>query len=282
MSELTEVLESIEWREHRRVRIPENLPRVKEELIDVFKYWLSMVQLFDMTPGEVISEYWKKSAVVRQRFSEEYMKTLDGPTVVVDIDEVLCDFSNGFLMWLLEQKLVPEDRAADLLNKRRYINAESLGVPRQEWSEIKHNFRTSGAIRKLLKMPGAWGFLQNCEQAGFRIVLLTSRPIDAYPNLMSDTVAWLAENSMRYDFIWWSLKKAEKLVERRLHDNVVFAVDDDIRYVKQFDAAGINTFWYRPNKDWDRTATEILSNTQFVSTLEEIPLAKLGEKYAGR
>jgi NTP pyrophosphatase (non-canonical NTP hydrolase) len=268
-SELDELLRAIEWRQHRRVPVPEDLPRCREELIDIFKYWLSMALIFDMNPDVLIEEYWKKSAVVRHRFSEEYVKTLDRPTVVIDVDEVLCDFSNGMLRWLMDHAKLPEASCAKLLDRRNFIDASQLGIPQKDWEDLKHQFRTSGGFGRLIPMPGAFDLLSRCRNAGYSIVLLTSRPIERYPSLFSQTIDWLNRHQFPYDFIWWSDSKAKKLLERGVMQHVAFAIDDHLRYIQQFDEAGIRTYWFRPNRDWDPGPFS-LQHTTRVSSLAQI------------
>ena len=123
-------------------------------------------------------------------------------------------------------------------------------------------------------MPGAREFLERCIDSGLNVILLTSRNIGEYPNLMMDTVQWLKMNELPYDFIWWAKNKTEKLVERDVLHNVVLAVDDDLRFVKQFDGMNVSTYWIRQNGDWDMTAAELLINTRFVRSLDEINIKK--------
>jgi NTP pyrophosphatase (non-canonical NTP hydrolase) len=220
MSELDEVLRCINWKHHRRKPILHNPARIKEEITDVFKLWLSMAQTWNISPEQFEEEYWRKSAVVRQRFNEEYLNTLEKESVLVDIDEVLCDFSNGLLEWLQEHLTahlgnaeVDElyQRVGDLMNTRKFINAESLKVTPELWRELKTAFRLSGRIRELPTMHGAHAMLARFKAEGLNVILLTSRPIDEFPHVLGDTIDWLNKNNFPYDYLWFNKNKAEQL-----------------------------------------------------------------------
>jgi NTP pyrophosphatase (non-canonical NTP hydrolase) len=260
-SEIDEIMRAIEWREHRRVRTPENPARVKEELIDVFKYWVSMCQLYDVSPDEVERTYWRKSAVVRQ----------------------LCDYITGFCRWL--EKAIPSISAARLnriREERVWISAETLGAGKIDYEAIKHKFRISGYWDFLPVMEGSKEFLRLCMLAGLKVVLLTSRPIDRYPNILTDTIHWLSLHDLPYDFIWWATDKRKALIERGSLANLVFAVDDDLHFVKQFDSLGISTFWVKNHNRDDLTALEMLPNTTMVTSVMDIDVAKEMEKWYAR
>ena len=84
-------------------------------------------------------------------------------------------------------------------------------------------------------------FLTKIQQNDITVVLLTSRPIDRYPNLYADTVAWLEREQLPYDIIWWSYDKADHVIENI--PDPLFVVDDDLSLVNQFDAVNIVAYW---------------------------------------
>jgi hypothetical protein len=88
---------------------------------------------------------------------------------------------------------------------------------------------------------------------------------------MSDTVQWLKDQKMEHDFIWWSKDKAERLLSSEVLNHVVFAVDDDARFVHQMSHIGVYTYWYRPLNDFDTDPTfRRLDKVHLVTTLDQI------------
>lgn len=236
------------WKEHRRVQVLENKEHVKEELIDVFKYWLIMCQIQGFTPSEMIDAYWAKSMAVRQRFSEEWVQQLVGPAVLIDVDNVLADYINGFLSWAVHNGYLDIKHTRDR-RRFQYIEPKNIGLTAQAYEKLKHQFRTSTQHRFLPPMPGARQFMMSVRQMGVQIIVLTSRPIDRYPNLHGDTIHWLKMRDIPYDYIWWAADKGN-LTKSKLPSNaVLFAVDDEWKYVNQLREIGIRTFWFRPGEE---------------------------------
>lgn len=249
VSELDELLRAAgAWKPHRRIDVPENRAQVRIELTDAYKYWIAICQIWGFTPSEMDDAFWQKSMVVRQRYSEEWVQTIDRPCVIVDIDNILCDYVGGLVNWLWENSYISEDRAQLLRRTRPILNAESVGIPHVEWRSIKHTFRVSGAKTTLPVMPHAVAFTHSVRQAGYMVVLLTSRPIDRYPNIYSDTLRWLQTNHIAYDFVWWAHDKAGLVLDRGVIDHVRYVVDDDLQFIQQF-APYVRCYWMRGDHD---------------------------------
>ena len=254
MSELDELLRATVWKLHRRTDVLPNREQVKNELTDILKYLISLYLVWDVSPEEALQDYWRKSMVVRQRYAEEYVKNLDGKIVLVDIDGVLADYVTGFIDWI--SQFYNKGIAEGFVDRRKWMNAVSMGLDEQVWQELKHQFRTRGGKRKLPLLPMSKEFLDMCRSLGYKIVLLTSRPIDRYPNIYTDTLEWLKLNNLPFDFIWWSLDKAETVLSKNIRPNIVFAVDDDLRYVTKYSELGIKTFWITDKTTPDMAGVE--------------------------
>lgn len=273
-SELHELLRTLPWKKHRRMPFRSNNAHMHEEGADIFKCVLSLFQIIGIeTPEQLVELYWTKTAVVRQRYREEWIEKLDRECAVIDIDNVICDYIGGICQWLIATKAdsVDLDKVNDAWRHGRYINAERLGIKEELWQSWKHEFRTGGFKRYLPVFDDARRFLEMCKIAQLRIVLLTSRPIDRYQNLFTDTIMWLNSNQLPFDFVWWSLEKAERiLMEDGLREKVRFAVDDDQRFVRQFARAGIRTYWLRRGEDWEPSTEEWNSKVIHIQSLNEI------------
>jgi len=223
-----------------------NRENVRRQLIDQLKYWMSIAQAWGFTPEELEKTYWAKSATVRQRFAEEWLINLDGPLVVLDLDNVLCDYTTGFMNWLQQEWRVDEDVVRKVREQRHYINADLLRLTIAEWNDVQHSFRSSGATAKLPVMPFARQLVEWCRAQEHAVVAMTSRPIDQYPNLMDDTVEWFLKQNLLIDRIWWGSNKAEKLAAVANLPQIKFAVDDDPRFVTQLVQLGVKRiYWYQ-------------------------------------
>lgn len=278
-SEGDELLRTTSWKKHRRARnsrAPNREHRL-EELVDMFKLWLTLVQSLGYSDEEVRQAFWRKSMVVRHRHSEEFvLRELDRPAVVVDIDNVICDYTTGFCTWIINRAPLFAKAAQTIMAERRWFGkAADFGMSEAEWQGFKHEFRSRGHKRYLPTMPGAKPFLDRLRDAGYYIVLLTSRPIDRYPNIFTDTLFWLRDNDLTFDWVWWALDKKECLIENQAVKWIRFAVDDDPKYVEQFRHLGIMSYWMASTKYPDLNGYHYPVEERrvvVVKSLDEIPV----------
>lgn len=255
--ELVELLRAIRYKVHRRpIGWKPSEAAVRDQLADLLKYLISLFQIWGLGPTDMIREYWRKSMVCRQRYSEEFVLNLEQPTAVVDIDNVLADYITGFAEWAMAKFPEHEAKFKLALQKRLWMSGGSLAIAEPVWQDMKLRFRLDGGKRDLPLMPGAREFLESLRSQGLNIVLLTSRPIDRYPNLYSDTLQWLKSNDLPFDFIWWATDKAEELLVRGMKPWVQFVVDDSWQFVRQCAQAGMRTYWLT-NGEEDFTDREL-------------------------
>lgn len=242
ISECDELLRCGVWKPHRREAKQENEAQVANELTDILKYWISLCQVWGRSPEDVVRDYWRKSAVCRQRYSEEFINNLEGDFAVVDIDGVLADYAEGLLRWV-RTNYPSLQKNCDNLPKGTWIDASTMGVSSEEWQEVKHQFRISGGKLYLPLYPGAQELLDFLSMTGLKVALLTSRPIDLYPNIYTDTLEWLQNHNLKFDYVWWHRDKGESLVLKGVRSRVRVAIDDDRRYIDQFAEMGIPSIW---------------------------------------
>lgn len=245
VSECVELLNTIHWKTHREEFTRENRAHTVIELIDVFKYWLTIAQIWDVTPEEFNAAFWEKSAVVRQRWTEERIRHLGGNDLaVIDLDNTVCDYITGIGAWLLRNCPGYTAQIEQVVASRAWVNAQAIGMPDAEWQYLKHTFRTSGEKRFLPVMPRAREAMLQLTEAGYTVIILTSRPFDRYPNLYNDTIVWLQNNRIPFHYLWWSHDKAEKLAERLGgFDHVRFVADDELRYLRPLAEHGVPCYW---------------------------------------
>lgn len=250
ISEADELLRTTRaWKFHRHDSLfMVNRESVKEELADIFKYWVTLCIVWGVSPKEAMESFWRKSMVVRQRYQQEFVKDLTGDIAVIDIDNVLADYTAGFLTWMREKYPRMRGSVERYMRTRQtpgvHFNADSFRIDDGVWQLIKHNFRVSGEKKNLPLIPGASEFLRELRDMNIKIVLLTSRPINEYPNIHADTIEWLKKNDMPFDFIWWSKEKHETLMLHGIRGRVLFAVDDDPAFVIKLSQIGIRTFFF--------------------------------------
>lgn len=272
MSEMDELLRTTEWKPHRKQNVLPNPAQVRNEITDMFKYLLSICQVWDMTPEDLVGDYWRKSMVCRQRYSEEFCIDLEGRIVLVDIDGVLADYGLGYLNWIMEHYPELTDRCIEISSRKLWIDSKNFGIDDQRYQEIKHDFRISGGKVNLPIFEGAKEFLDTLKAQGYKVVLITSRPIDKYPNMYTDTLEWLVKNELKFDHLWWSTDKRETVLAKSIRSNVVFAVDDDLRYVTTYADLGIKSFWiekFRSTDNWFNGAEGLVTKVRDIREITQ-------------
>lgn len=223
IDEVGELLRHVKWKKNRRNRSTANAVMVREELIDIFKMWMTLAQVWEPDLDALMDSYWAKSAVVRRRHTEEFIRDSQRQTAVIDLDGVLADFEEGVMRWLIQH--------CDFTRTAEF--------PKQAWRIYRHSFYASGGFRELPLKPGARDFVQWCRLQGWNVVFLTSRGIDRYPNILTDTVGWMQDNDLEADFVWWGTDKPAKLEQEEVLKHVVLVVDDDEQFIHQYVEAGI-------------------------------------------
>jgi len=231
-SECDEVLREINWKMHRKHNDNISRQNLVEELIDVFKYWLSIALIWDVSPEEFLREFDRKSSVVEQRYKQERQLNLlkDKNIIGVDIDGVLADYTKGFVSF------IEEETGTDLSNYQQktynlYNDLAGLAGSIDELKVLKHKYRSSGYKQTIPIISGATKGLKDLKEKGYTIVLLTSRPYKQYPRMFADTITWLKKNNFIYDAILWDEDKEERIIKE--FPNMKFMVEDCYDFAKK-------------------------------------------------
>lgn len=236
ISECDEFLRELAWKNHRKEDPTIIRSNLKEEYIDMFKYWLSLGVLWQITPEEILEEYWRKSAVVEQRYKQEIQLSFDGEKIAgIDIDGVLADYPGSFLTFV-NQELGTNYK---LEGVRQYDIGKALGLPRDLYEELKDKYRQSGYKKTIPVLPDAKEFLFQLQKEGYKIVLLTARPYKRYKRLFADTQEWLTDNGLVYDAILWDEDKCHRLIREFGLDNVSFFVEDHLGNANEIAREGV-------------------------------------------
>lgn len=258
-SELHELLATYSWKFHRNKPQLSNQAHREYEMVDIFKFVMTLAQIQGLTVESLEEAYWRKTAVVRQRHNQEWVHRVDRPYVVIDIDGVLCDYAAGFSGWIVDvhPEFINLDMRDRVLAQHLWMDGPSVGMTHDVWKKLQHAFRVAGGNRTMPAFDDAAGFTQWCRERGYLIVLLTSRPIDQYPNIYTDTVVWLQKAGMEFDIVWWAQEKGDFMQLANLTPEwFQFYVDDDLRYVEQVAASGYAPcYWLRRG---DATTTPLI------------------------
>ena len=236
--EVSEVLDTVDWKIHRK----ENKPIIKsntlEELVDCLKYWISLCQLHGFTVEEIEEEYYRKSSVVEQRLKQEILETIkkgDDKVVGVDIDGVLADYPRSFVDFI--NKELGTNYTMDMVDS--YDIYECLGISTELGVKLKDRYRQTGQKRFIPVCEGAKEMLTWLREQGYKIMLLTARPYQEYKRVFADTLEWLDKNELPYDSIIFDEKKEERLIKEFGKDRIEFFIDDVVSNANNISRLGV-------------------------------------------
>ncbi len=250
--EVGEVLDTTNWKIHRAKDKPEIRSNTLEELIDCMKYLMTLMQVHGFTLEEVQEEYWRKSAVVEQRYLQEMKDAIKGKNniVGVDIDGTLADYPASYVEFMGDvlRNKYPEYYA-------RYLKIRATGMPIDNYDigaffelpydvarDVKDLYRQTGQKRFIGVCPGAKVLLDALKAQGYTVVLLTARPYEVYKRMFADTISWLRNADLQYDGLIFDENKEERLVKEFGAENVKFFVDDVVGNVNAIAEKGIRCY----------------------------------------
>ncbi len=263
--EVTEVLDTTDWKMHRKERKEEIPSNTLEELIDCAKYLMTLMQVHGFTPEVLEEEYYRKSAVVEQRYLQEMQSNLAGRKniVGVDIDGVLADYPGGYVDFINKELGTNYSREG----VTNYDIGAHFGIPRPDIIRLKDKFRQTGQKRYLNTCEGAKEFLQALRNAGYTVVLLTARPYNKYKRMFADTIYWLNQNGLPFDGIIFDEDKEAYLLRNYGAENVCFFVDDHQNNANLISDAGVKC--YLLNRPYN-TQAQLKENVHRVDDLKEV------------
>jgi len=230
-SEITEVLNNVPWKRHRFIGAADR-DALLEELVDVQKFLWGLMMIWGVTPGELSRAFTRKSDIVEQRFKQDHLlprQVTSDKVVIVDIDDVVANWEEGFESWVRLQH--PELKDED------YWSSNDPGLRQR----LKDEMHAAGGMKSLAVLDGTASAVNLLCQHGYTIVWLTARPIGRHPRLTGDTVTWLQSVGLPTAYIYYSdLNKHVFVVEKFPRAAALF--DDKAETVAHAKEFGIMAF----------------------------------------
>ena len=264
LSEANSLLDQVNWKMHHKKEVSVKRSDLILEIIDVWKYLLSIAIIWDVTPEEFYKAFDEKSSLVEQRYLQEFTSISGREIVVCDIDGVIGDYPKTFLEYVKnnEEEWVRYDgdpSHTDFLTENvssldlyKYLEGK---VPSQRLKMYKNSYRESGAIRNEKVVEGAREFLTELTNRGYYVVLLTSRPFDTYKSLYLDTYTWLVSNEIPFNALLNDSKKRSKVSKLLETSKVKFVVDDDPKLISNLEGLDGLSRLYLMDRSYNQSYT---------------------------
>ena len=223
--EMYEMLDELNWKTHRFSTAEDSMDNFAEEGIDAFKFLLNLFIINGFDADYFYTKFIEKSIVVDIRYEQEKQlkEAVEGTQmyVVFDIDGILNDYPKNFIRYFqylgYKYDSIEAFKDADL----------------KIYKEVKNKFRVAGEERNCKVFEDGVMLLKKVKELGFGIILLTARPINKHTRLYFDTINWLNDNQIYYDFLFFSKDKEEYLINNFNPSNIVFVLDDQVENVNK-------------------------------------------------
>jgi len=204
IDEMFELLREINYKQHILKKKPLVRSNILEELIDSFKYLISIALVYGFTPKEFVQAFYDKSDIVDRKWEEERVEWGD-KILAVDIDGVIADYVDGYERFLIEDNWP----LSNIPDHSSYNLAEVYGIPKDIEEEAKRKFQEFGGFKWLSVFDDSRECLEWARELGYKIVLVSARPYLEIRRIYSDTLFWLENNGIPYDAIFWGKDKAD-------------------------------------------------------------------------
>ena len=108
-SEISALIEATRFKKHHNNSILNDRSKILYESVDIIRYAMAIINVWDIEHDSFLSAFKKKDIYlnVRKRIDDNPWK--GEPVVIVDIDDVLANFRNCFVMWLSTNKNINPD-----------------------------------------------------------------------------------------------------------------------------------------------------------------------------
>ncbi len=150
---------------------------------------------------------------------------------IFDIDGVLNNYPQ---FWIDYVNLVTGSEFDDL-------NTMKNTLPYEKYRELKEQYRISGVKENLRANDQAAEVTARLKEQGYTIVIMSSRPADKYPTLYNQTVNWLKNNNIIYDYIIFGEKNKHAKILSEL-PQTKFIVEDNSYNANQISHWGYTVF----------------------------------------
>lgn len=205
--------------------------------VDAMRYVFATLNLYDITPEELNRAYLEKDITLNTS-AELQDSSKDQKVVVVDIDDVICEFRSYFNSWLYKTYNILVCKNSTSYYSSKEVLQAGLSPELVFERFIKDNELCNiPVIEKTKKM------LYDLKAKGVYIQLLTSRPSQ---NLRCkyQTFQWLKENNIPYDNIGFAPEKYLWLAKKEyyIEGRVLFAVDDSAKHAMEYATHDIKCF----------------------------------------
>lgn len=235
--EVSEIVSSSNFKVFDKTEYSVDKDKILYNTIDVFRYMLAIMNLYDITDKDFLSSFEERDIQLKIRNNIKLPKK-DQKVIVVDIDDVVCDFRNYFNNWLYEKYKVYVDP-----NNTSYYSSKEVKDKGLSPEGVFEDFISDNEFLNINSLKSMTEFLRLARKDGIYIQLLTSRPSN---NLKCkyQTYAWLKNNNIPFDNLDFAAEKYIWVAKQDfyINGNMLCAIDDSPKHAMEYATHDIQVF----------------------------------------
>lgn len=243
-SEVSDLVSSINFKGHRSDRKMPDRTKVLYEGIDVLRYLMAIMNVWEVSAAEIEDAFNDKDAYLHFRQTLSQRRWDGRPVAILDVDDVLADFRRSFFNWLADTRGVAISHDCP-----EYYAASAAAELGQNTEQLFRDFIAERQLRVIPTTPNAVDFTKALREKGYWIQLLTARPADN-PLCLFDTARWLTNSGIEFDDVAFSGEKFRWIAQSQFPNQVAFCVDDSPKHAAEFASHGLKTF--SPTQPYNR------------------------------
>ena len=235
-AELSALVNATNYKNHHSHSEPlANRKTVLYETVDVIRYMMATLNTWGITSEEFEEAFDKKDVYLFKHHELQQKKWEGQEVVIVDIDDVLANFREGFSSWLDRKFGVRPD-----VNSKEYYFISALSQIDLNSETVFKMFLDDGGFANLSIDTHNLELLWQLKHQGYWIHLLTARPEEELQCLY-DTYFWIWQQNIPCDAISFSPEKFRWCAKSKYYDEgaIKFAIDDAPKHAEDYANHGI-------------------------------------------
>ena len=260
-AEISALVNATNFKKHHGGLEPVDRDTILYESVDVIRYIMAIQNLWNINGQDFVDAFKRKDTYLHVKRKIDNNSWEGQPVVIVDVDDVLADFRQGFASWLESYFKINVN-----VNSEEYYFITDLAKVNQNPERIFQTFLSDGGFSKLNVIEGAKEFLKGLREKGYWIQYLTARPNEKL-RCLYDTFYWIEKFDLEYDAIDFATEKFRWCAQSKYYDsgNIAFAIDDSPKHAEEYAKHGICV--KVPRRSYNQ---RINANVDYYNTFEEL------------
>jgi len=259
-TEVSSLISAINFKDHRQNKKHVDDNKILFESVDIFRYLISILNIWEISPERFEDAFLDKDLFLHTRYRLNSNKWSGQKVIIVDLDDVISKFRDGFLRWLSETHNIIVDSQS-----KEYYTTTEIKLVGLNPEKMFLDFINERGLKSLDVDQGMIDVVNSFHEEGYWIHILTARPEE---NLVChyDTFYWIEKSGLKYDRLDFSSEKYKWCTQSDYFDGgqIVCAIDDSAKHAAEYAKHGIPVFL--PSKNYNTEVHDMENVIVFTDT----------------